>query len=180
MKKSTVFLFAALLIVAITGISSCRKQAPQLPSNKVLAADTTGNSLLEMNKILALREDSIIQAMIARNDMHFSKSKSGIWYNVLHTTQSDSLKNDSIISYSFTTYNLAGEEINSGTRTIRPGKKEIPTGLEEGLLLMRKGETMQLIVPWYLGYGMNGNEEIPPYTSLMYLIVNETTSPPAP
>ena len=76
-------------------------------------------------------------------------------------------------------YDLKGAELLSEKKTVRFGKKEIPTGLEDGLRLMRKGETLRLIVPWYLAYGMKGEDNIPPYTSLMYLIVSEMTIPKA-
>ena len=173
------YLIFGVLIFSV-GLNSCTKPTPQLPSNKNTNRNTTVQTMLEMNKVLALKEDSVIQAMVDEQAIPYIKSKSGIWYSVIHATNSDSLKNDSIVSFSYTLYNLEGTEILSEKKSVRLGKKEIPTGLEDGLRLMRKGETIRLIVPWYLAYGMKGNEDVPPYTSLMFVIVNETTSPPAP
>ncbi len=172
------YLFPVIISFCI-GLSSCTKPSPQLPSNKTANGNTATQSMLEMNKVLATREDSIIQAMVDNQSIAYIKSKSGIWYSVIHATNSDSLKNDSIVSFSYKMYDLKGAELLSEKKTVRFGKKEIPTGLEDGLRLMRKGETLQLIVPWYLAYGMKGEDNIPPYTSLMYLIVSEMTSPKA-
>ena len=62
----------------------------------------------------------------------------------------------------------AGFKLKEEIKTNKLNKKELPTGLEEGLKLMRKGESARIIIPWYLAYGMQGNEEIPPYTSIIY------------
>ena len=176
--KTLNHLFPVIIIFCI-GLSSCTKPSPQLPSNKTANGNTAIQSMLEMNKVLALKEDSTIQAMVDEQAIPYIKSKSGIWYSVIHATNSDSLINDSIVTFSYKMYDLNGTEMLSEKKTVRFGKKEIPTGLEDGLRLMRKGETIRLIVPWDLAYGMKGEDNIPPYTSLMYLIVSEITSPQA-
>jgi FKBP-type peptidyl-prolyl cis-trans isomerase len=64
---------------------------------------------------------------------------------------------------------LNGKSIENKTTTIKFGKKQSTVGLEEGIKLLQQGDSATFIIPWYLGYGMAGNETtIPPYTSLIY------------
>jgi FKBP-type peptidyl-prolyl cis-trans isomerase len=66
---------------------------------------------------------------------------------------------------------LNGKVLQVDEKNIIIGKRQVVTGLEEGLKLMHKGESATFIIPWYLGYGMKGNEPlVPPYTTLIYQI----------
>ena len=167
MRKTVLY---SLLLVFLFGLGSnaCKKNAAQFPSNKTVDNDSTEQSLIEMNKALTIREDSLIQSYINKQSVVFRKTPSGVWYRIQKTTKLDSIKNDSIISFSYIAYSLEGVKLKEGIKTNKFNKKELPTGLEEGLKLMRKGESARIIIPWYLAYGMQGNEEIPPYTSIIY------------
>ncbi len=48
------------------------------------------------------------------------------------------------------------------------GMNQVIKGWDEGLKLMRVGETYRLIIPWYLAYGTHGTGPIPPYSSLVF------------
>jgi peptidylprolyl isomerase len=48
------------------------------------------------------------------------------------------------------------------------GMKQVIQGWEQGLRLMKTGETLRLIIPWYLAYGTKGNGPIPPFTSIIF------------
>ena len=162
-----------LVFVITLMLISCRKPVPQLPSNKITDENNPELAMREMNKIMTQREDSAIQVLVNKQPVKYSKTRSGVWYNILQKTTADSLKTDSTVTFSYKMYDLNGQPIKEEKKTIKFGKKEVPTGLEEGLKMMRKGETIRLIVPWYLAYGISGNEGIAPYTSLIYEVKNE-------
>lgn len=161
-----------LLMGFIAGMafSSCKRPAAQYPSNKVQSTDSTTVSVLEINRILAQREDSLILDLVSQQTVPFKHTNSGLWYYIEQNTQLNTLKNDSSITFTYTAYSINGEKIKSEKKQITFGKKEIPNGLEEGLKLLRKGDKARFIIPWYLAYGMKGNDEIPPYTSLVYQV----------
>ena len=164
MKKSNKYLF--LLILGL--LFSCGKKVVQFPANKGNTVDSTEINLRTINETLIQKEDSLLADFVKTTSL--KKAPSGIWYFKEVVTNADSLKKYPTVTFSYVLSILKGKTIESGTKTIRFEKKEIPTGLEEGLKLMRKGEKMRLIVPWYLGYGMKGEGNIPPYTSLIYEI----------
>ena len=162
--KQKIFFITSIIILLL----SCVKPQPQFPSNKGNIIDSTKMNLTKMNEVLAQKEDSLIQILIKKQSVPFTKQTNGLWYHKEIETNLDALKNDSAISFQYKCYTLTGELVKSGKSQIRFGKKETTVGLEEGLKLMKKGEKMQLIVPWYLAYGMKGEDNIPPYTSLIY------------
>lgn len=147
---------------------SCSKPQPQIPANRRIGADSTGINLRSMNEILIQKEDSLIKILIETQENNFEKTLSGIWYFKEKETTLDFIIGYPEITIRYEVFSLTGEKFDSATLNVVFEKKEIPQGLEEGLKLMRKGEKMQLIVPWYLAYGMGGIDNIPPYTSLMY------------
>lgn len=168
MKRKLFYIVPLFFILA-----SCGKPRPQLPANKNIAVDSTKINLRKINETLAVKEDSVIQAMVSKQNVPFKKNAIGIWYYKEKETSRELLTKSASPSVSYTVSTLAGDTLESKKINIRFGKKEIPVGLEEGLKLMRAGEKMRLIVPWYLAYGITGNDNIPAYTSLVYEITSE-------
>jgi FKBP-type peptidyl-prolyl cis-trans isomerase len=167
MNKFAGFVFVGLLIGSVT--ISCRKQAPQLPSNKVSAVDTNALFVLEMNKELALKEDSILKVYVSQSDALYEKDELGFWYRITKRTNGvwgSELKN---CSFDYKMKLLNGEVLLEESKQAVLGRKELIVGLEEGLKLLRKGDEATFIIPWYLAHGMKGDETlVPPYTSLIY------------
>jgi hypothetical protein len=166
------------IFVAIVGLMplfftiSCKKQTAQLPANKVHAIDSSFLRMEEFNRRQAEKEDRLIAAFLKTQPVKFIRSKSGIWYEVQQSKpHSISALNDSTVTFDYQLFTMTHELIQKENhKTIRWGKKEIPTGLEEGLKLMHKGETGALIVPSYLAYGAQGTDKIEPYTTLFYQV----------
>ena len=163
--KSTCFLI--LLIVLSV---SCRKQPPQLPSNKGNEADKDVAALLNINQAIINKEDSLLFQYISTTDSIFQRSEIGFWYRISNQTNNAQLTEKSTTIISYQLFLLDETLLAEEKQTVEIGKKQIPTGLEEGLKLMRKGETATLVVPWYLAYGIKGNNIVPPYTSVIFVV----------
>lgn len=52
--------------------------------------------------------------------------------------------------------------------TFRVGTGEVIKGWDEAFTQMKKGEKRTLIVPWWLGYGVQGKGPIPPRATLVF------------
>ena len=168
MKKQQVYIFLVLTICI--GLIACIKQAPQIPANKGNAGDQNIATMLDINKTLAAREDSILQEY-AKTKPDFKKSELGFWYKINDLNTNPLLKKNDSFRCKINIFLLNGKEIQADEKVIVLGKKQLVRGLEEGLKLMRRGESATFIIPWYLAYGMKGDENsIPPYTSLIYQI----------
>lgn len=164
--RSIVALLAFCLLTA-----SCNRQAPQLPSNKGNATDKSAASLLVINQNLAKKEDLLLKNFALQKDKAFKRSETGFWYKMDQPGNGIKLKDSVACTFSCKLLSLQGKLLQMEVKHIIIGKKQDVVGLEEGLKLMNKGGSATFIVPWYLAYGMKGNEPlIPPYTSIMYTI----------
>ena len=158
------------VIIILFGFVSCNKQSPQLPSNKGNVADKDVVALLAINQNLATKEDSILQNF-ADKEIAFRKSKLGFWYKINQPTKGILLKDKDICKFVFQMKLLNGKVLEEGEKQIVIGKKQVVTGLEQGLRLMCKGDSATFIIPSNLAYGMKGNLPlVPPYTSLIFQI----------
>jgi FKBP-type peptidyl-prolyl cis-trans isomerase len=150
---------------------SCTKQQPQLPSNKGVDIDRKAVSLLTINQNLAKKEDGILKAIALQKDKAFKKSEIGFWYKIERIGKGPKINDSTVCKFSCRLLSLKGKLLQRDDKQIVIGKKQIVAGLEEGLKLMNKGDSATIIVPWYLAYGMKGEEPlIPPYTSLIYIV----------
>jgi FKBP-type peptidyl-prolyl cis-trans isomerase len=166
MKLQAHFVFC--ILVLFSGLTACKKQAPQLPSNKYVVVDSASASLLTINKDLTLKEDSLLALYVKSGNEAFKKSEIGFWYKIDDSGHGLSIENKTTCNISYRLSDLNGKLFEKSKSTVVIGKKKIVTGFEEGLKLLHKGDSATFIIPWYLGYGMKGNENIPPYTSLRY------------
>ena len=130
--------------------------------------DESSIALLNINQIITQKEDSILFQYVSTGDSVFQKSDIGFWYRISTRTDKQQIIEKSVITVSYQLFSLEGDLLTEETKTVEIGKKQLPTGLEEGLKLMRKGETATFIVPWYLAYGMKGNDVVPPYISVIF------------
>lgn len=166
MKKKYYFTATVILL----SVFACTRQHAQFPSNKENRIDSTTINLRTMNEVLTQKEDSVLEDLVKKQTVTYNKTSSGIWYHKEVETKNDSLVNfqEVIVNYDLCT--IDGAKIKNENIKVEFGKKQVTLGMEEGLKLMRKGEKIKLIVPWYLGYGMKGKDNIPSYTSLVYEI----------
>ena len=157
------------LLLFILSLHSCVKQAPQIPANKGSDIDSAAVSLLEMNERLAVREDSLINKYVDLQHDKYIKTKIGFWYKINSKGISTLLKNGDKCRINYQVFLLNGNQLQAETKEVVLGKKEVISGLEEGLQLLHNGDSATLIIPWNLAYGIQGDgKSILPYTSLIY------------
>lgn len=157
-------LFLLLISLAI----ACTRQVPQLPSNKVTAADSSGVALQLANEKLISGENSIVQNFIAKSNIDFQKSNSGLWYKIYKIEKyQNKPKQGQNCKINYFVFSLENKLLYNETKNIVIGKKQLINGIEETLLFLSEGDSAIAVIPWYIGYGMKGNDRIPPYTSVV-------------
>lgn len=156
-----------ILYILLLTIVSCTRQAPQLPANKTQGVDSMALFMQKANELLVESEDSIVALYVRSKGLDMTLSASGLWYKKVTNkggkkpAELESCK----IWYRVSLLNdsVALEQ----TETIVIGKKQIIDGIEEALMLMSRGDEAQLVIPWYLAYGMKGSgDEVPAYSSI--------------
>jgi FKBP-type peptidyl-prolyl cis-trans isomerase len=164
-------IWLAFVLCLCIGIGSCKKQVPQLPSNKTVVDHSDEKGLLIINENLAAREDSILEIYASKNDKALKKADLGFWYKIAHSGSKTRIADKANCSFSYKLLLISGKMVDKGRKQIVIGKKQIVVGLEEGIKLIHHGDSAVFIIPWYLGYGMKGEESlVPAYTSIIYEI----------
>ena len=90
-----------------------------------------------------------------------------MWIYSEKTAKTTKLKNGDNCKIKYRIYSFTDSLLDQKTEFIIIGKKQVANGIEEAILLMNNSDSAILIMPWYLGYGMKGNENVPPYTSVV-------------
>ncbi len=155
-------------IIIVFFCVSCQRPAPQLPANKSETIDSASLGLLELNEKMILSEDSLIQDYVKNSGINYVKHELGFWYKIEKSDLGNVIKANQECEITYRLFSLGNDFLLEQKETIIIGKKQLPTGIEEALKMMRKGAKADLVIPWYLAFGMKGNgKEIKPYTSLV-------------
>lgn len=155
-------------IIIVFFYVSCQRPAPQLPANKSEDIDSTEMRLLKLNEKMILSEDSLIRDYVENANANYLKHELGFWYKIEKTDLENDAQANQQCNVLYRIYTLKNTLLLEQNESIIIGKKQLPTAMEEALKMMRKGAKIDLIIPWYLAYGMKGNgNEIKPYTSLV-------------
>lgn len=156
-----------IIILFLFAVIACIRQAPQLPANKAIESDSIGMAIQTSNQRLITGEDSIIASYVSTRTEKFQKTSSGLWIYSEKTAKTTKLKNGDNCKIKYSIYSYTDSLLYQKTEFIIIGKKQVVNGIEEAILLMNNSDSAILILPWYLGYGMKGNENVPPYTSVV-------------
>ncbi len=160
--KNISFLFLICIIAA------CTRQQPQLPANKVADVDSSAVAMQIANEKLISGEDSVIQRYVNANSIDFQKSNSGLWYKIYNLkNNSNTPSQGEKCQIDYKVFSLENKLLFNETKSIIIGKKQLINGLEETLMRLSQGDSAVAVIPWYIGYGMKGNQYIPPYTTVV-------------
>jgi hypothetical protein len=73
---------SGILLLFFIVLSSCVKQAPQLPANKTNRFDSAAVALVQVNERLIESEDSLLKDYVSKSDSNFVKHETGFWYKI--------------------------------------------------------------------------------------------------
>ena len=113
-----------LIMCLCTGFFSCKKQAPQIPSNKIVVDNTEAKTLLDINQNLALKEDSLLEIFVQKNDKSFIKNEIGFWYKIEQAGNGPKVTNKSTCNFTYRLALLNGKIVEKGKKQIGIGKKQ--------------------------------------------------------
>lgn len=169
MKNKIIFLGISILIF------SCAKPEARKPIVRKTSS-FIGESV-ERNKALNSFEEEIIKNKMENDSIQdYINSEFGFWYtyNVKDSLNSKfPVKGDEVI-YTYEIRDLTDEIIYSneeiGDKSYLVDQEELITGLQEGIKLMNKGETITFLFPSHLAFGYTGNDRIESNQPLIYKV----------
>lgn len=169
MKHSFYFILVILLVVG------CAEPEPRKPV--VRKTSTFLKESIERNKVMNKSEEAELKRLIKEDSINtYITSPNGFWYYYQKRDSAATklpVKGDEI-TYQYKIDNIYGELIYSeeeiGERTYLVEKEELITGLQDGLKLMKEGETVVFLFPSHKAYGYSGYKKIGGNQPLKYTV----------
>lgn len=157
-------IFTVLLILIAL---SCQNKPDSNSSSKA----PSEADLIEMNRSLITRDRGEITEFISKNNIPFTETATGLWYNVITEGTGEKVDMGDNVTFDYECTLINGERCYSGSQTIRVGYADAGSGVTEGLRMMTKGSEYLFIIPPYLAYGHTGDGDmIPGRAILLYRI----------
>jgi gliding motility-associated peptidyl-prolyl isomerase len=153
-----------LYILLAVIITSCSQQQARKP-----ISHTEGSFMkesAERNKKIIADEEKIIAAIIkATPEIKYISSKKGYWYYYIKKNETDTIKpiKGDIVTFDYDVKDIGGNQIYAQdelqTQTYAVDKQNIMTGLQNGIKLMKKDETVTFLFPSHSAYGYHGDNK---------------------
>ena len=163
--KLFLVLFSALLL------SQCREEG-----NKTSSVIKPGKDMItDMNSYIVRKDRERIQSYFERKGLTMKETTTGLWYFIQKGGTGSFFSDNDVLKYEYECSLLDGTKcyssVDSGPAEIKLGRSDIPSGLNEGLRLLKPGAEATFILPPHLAYGLIGDgKKIPPRSTLVYTI----------
>lgn len=151
------------LILFVLVCFSCSKIEPRKPINPKPSTNFYFEAI-QQNKILNKEEDDKILRLIKKDSTKtYFQSSNGFWYTYVHkiedVLESPKTGKEVIIEYNITSLNdsiiYSKEEL--GLKKYIVDKEDFISGIQKGIKLMKKGETITFVIPSYSAFGIAGD-----------------------
>jgi len=158
MNKYSIWILALFILVA------CKNPQPRYP-----ISHSTGTFLKESairNKKLVKNEEQIIDSLMKSHpENQYLASQKGYWYfyNSKNETDIRTPKKGDVVFFNYEIKDIKGnviytkEELQPQTYAV--DKQNIITGLQDGIKLMHKNETVTFYFPSHMAYGYRGDTD---------------------
>ena len=154
---------------------SCRYSEPAEDKPSDLSESEWSNDhSVDFNQEITVREELDIQIYLEHHkDLKMSKTESGLRYIVAPGPYEDTkpAREGEMVTLDVKTMLLKTGEVCHQTDSIPLrfvlGRSDVPSGLQEGVKLMRIMDKARFILPSYLGGGLLGQDFIPPQAVLI-------------
>ena len=153
---------SSLLIVSLFLISCSEQQARKPISASNSNSLTSASSILK--KINSIEELKIIN-YIKKDTFHdYIRSPNGFWYSYIINKPKNSIspKKGDLVQINYEISDLKDQIIYSkqfnGIKDYKVDEEDFIPGIQQGLKLMKTGETIKFIIPSFNAYGVVGDE----------------------
>ncbi len=164
--KTRVVCFGGMFVLMLA-LAACHTPSgkPENGQKKNL----TQKQLIDFNRKLLRREKKEIDAFIKAKHWKMKETGTGLRYQILSVTQGAQARTGENETIRYSVRLLNGKAVYEGMKTFQIGFGGVASGLEEGILLMKKGEVARFVLPSHLAYGLSGDgNKIPPHTPIIY------------
>lgn len=173
-SKSLSYTAYMLAVVAAMFLFSCSRSERE--QQAVAEQYSVINQVLERTNIWLIdAESQEIDDFIERYGWDIKETGTGLRYSVYEPGTGEAARKGMTALFNFRVFLLTGELVYSseeqGAKHFRIGQGGVESGLEEGMLLLRKGDKARFILPSHLAHGVPGDGmRIPQRSTIIYEI----------
>lgn len=119
-----------------------------------------------------MEEDSIIDSYLKYNNRTATKTASGLYYYLTQSGTGARVKELSTVTVNYQGAFLNNVVFDPGSKplTFKAGTGSVIAGFDEGIQLLKQGDKAVLIMPYHLGYGAAGVQQIPGFAILKFAV----------
>lgn len=158
-----------LLAISLLFFTSCGDNKKPIDTKKYK------EPLIKVNKYLVNKDYESIKSYTERHGLNMQVTETGLWYEIM---KDSSLKRQKAVKNAIVIINYKVKLLNSkicyssdsiGPKSFKIGYGGVEPGLEEGILMMRKGDKARFIMPPHLAHGLLGDsDKIPARATIIY------------
>ena len=132
-------------------------------------------SMETANRYLLNEEDEEIDRYVKRHGLEMVKTGTGLRYQILKQGSDLQVEKGQTVTLEYELHSIQGDLIysseNEGVKKFVVGDGKVESGLDEAMAYLHKGDVAKVIIPFYLAYGLHGDDrDIPEYATLVYTI----------
>ncbi|CAM1352827.1 gliding motility-associated peptidyl-prolyl isomerase GldI [Tenacibaculum insulae] len=154
MKFNLVF-----FLLVVLSISSCKEQEVRRPKKQ--GTSNFYKEVIVKNKKLNALEKKRLENWIAKDTINDYKiSKNGFWYRyiVKDSLNTPTPKSEDMVLLKYDVSDMYGNTIYpQQERNYKIDKEDFIPALQDGIKLMKKGETITFVIPSYRAFGVVGD-----------------------
>jgi FKBP-type peptidyl-prolyl cis-trans isomerase FkpA len=159
----------AILLLCIFSFS-CRHEHGNIKENDYRE---TRKSLIEVNRFLVKKDSAKIAEYIKKRNWDMIQTKTGLWYMIYEKGTGRKSKEGLYATINYNVALLDGTRCygsdSLGPKRFKIGRGSVESGLEEGILLLKKGDKARFILPPHLAHGLIGDDNrIPARAIIVY------------
>lgn len=166
--------YSIILLLLLLGFNACDNKK-DVSKSHALSQDQVTEKLVEANIAAIAIENKQIDKLIDSLKWNMNKTATGLRYEILENGHGPKAIYGQMVRFEYEIKLLNGSTIyssdKSGPKEFKIGSGGVESGLEEGVLLLKKGDKARLVIPSYLAHGLSGDQDrIPPKATLIYTI----------
>ncbi len=153
----------SFLLLSFLLIFGCSKIEPRRPINPK-PSTILYKEVIEDSKKITKAEDEKISKLLKKDTLHhYIQSSEGFWYTYIQKIEENlptpKMGDEVIFEYQISDLNdsIIYNKAELGQKTYKIDKEDFISGLQKGIKLMKTGETITFVLPFYNAFGVLGD-----------------------
>ena len=152
------YLIYGLSLLVLAASCGYRQEPAQNMNQK---PDSQANYFVQANKGLVQYDRERIVQFLDSNNLSMTETPMGYWVQLLEAGSGDSIFSGDRVVFSYSVYLLGGKLCYSsnetGVKIVVIDNQELESGLHHLLKTLRVGDSVRVILPPFLAYGLTGD-----------------------